>query len=188
MRSISRQLPERCWLNQFVCSFPSDLLHLRDMERIAAEREIEKIIDSQLRTLDFKKKGKKWYRITPETICRVTLSKNRWKRHQQYLEMDVSVLNLNAEPSNEPTWHIIGSMFSPDVNEKVEWEKCLNTRYDTVSGKARQLRLVEILREKIIPLLKSFESLEGIRTSLFSGTLRGMGVRTELQDLTGYRA
>lgn len=88
----------------------------------------------------------------------------------------------------EPVWHVIGSMFSPSVQEKVEWEKCLNVLRTEVSGKPRERRLIEIMQAKILPLLESFQSIEGIKELLFSGQLRGMGVRTELQDLTGYRA
>jgi hypothetical protein len=102
--------------------------------------------------------------------------------------MGVSVIQLNeASQTSEPVWHIIGGMFSPSVKEKVEWEACLNIAVSVVSGKPRETRLLEILQEKIVPLLLSFETLEGIKRVLFSGQLRGMGVRTELQDLTGYR-
>jgi hypothetical protein len=79
-------------------------------------------------------------------------------------------------------------MFSPSVEEKIEWEKCLDTRRSEVSGKPQETRRAEVLQEKIVPLLRSFETLEGIKKRLHSGQLRGMGVRTELQRLTGYRA
>lgn len=151
-------------------------------------RDIELIIDREVRPMNFVKKGKKWFCTTPETICRLTLTKNRWKPDQYYLDIDVSVIQLNFYAAPEPVWHIIGSCFSPIVEEKVEWEKCLNVHYDEVSGKPREVRLVEVLRHKIVPLLRSFETLEGIKKALFSNQLRGMGVRTELQNLTGYRA
>jgi len=151
-------------------------------------KEIERLIDREVRPINFMKKGKKWFRTTPETICRLTLTKDRWKPDQHYLDIDVSIISLNPHTSKEPVWHIIGSVFSPIVEEKVEWEKCLNVRYDEVSGKPRVVRLVEVLQQRIVPLLRSFETLEGIKKALFSNHLRGMGVRTELQNLTGYRA
>jgi hypothetical protein len=155
----------------------------------SSAKEIERLIDDEVRPMNFIKKGKKWHRGSPETICRLTLTKDRWKQEQHYLDIYVSVIKLNRKSaSEEPVWHIIGSVFSPQIEEKVEWERCLNTGYDEVSGKPRQVRLIEVLQEKIVPLLQSFETLEGIRKLLLSGQLRAMGVRTELQDLTGYRA
>ena len=136
--------------------------------------------------MGFAKKGQKWQRVSPETVCRVTLQKSR---DQYYLDMDVSVVQLNpAGGTAEPVWHIIGRMFSPSVEEKVEWENCLNISKSVVSGKPRETRLIEILEGRIVPLLQAFETLDGIKRVLFSGQLRGMGIRTELQDLTGYRA
>jgi hypothetical protein len=79
-------------------------------------------------------------------------------------------------------------MFSPSIEEKIEWEKCLNVSKEFVSGKPREQRLLEILQERIVPLVQAFQSVDGIKEVLFSGQLRGMGVRTELQDLKGYRA
>jgi hypothetical protein len=138
--------------------------------------------------LPFKKLGQQWLRTTLETMCKLSFGKDRWKDNQHYLEIYVSVIQLNPLGSREPTWHIVGGMFSPSVEEKVEWEKCLNVKYAKVSGKPRQMRLVQIIEDRIIPLLHSFETLDGIKTVLFSGQLRGMGIRTELQHLTGYRA
>jgi hypothetical protein len=146
-------------------------------------RKIVKLIDTVVTPIGFTRKGQKWDRACPETLCRLDLRK-RLSRYN--LEIWVSVIQLNQGP--ELVWHIFGSMFSPSVEEKIEWEKCLDTRMTEVSGKARETRLLEILREKIVPLLRSFESLEGITNQLHSGRLRGMGVRTELQNLTGYRA
>ena len=156
------------------------------MTTTALEKQIEKLVDNVLQPLGFAKKGKKWQRVTPETICRVTLQKSR---HQHYFNMDVSVVRLNPPgQATEPVWHIIGRMFSPNVEEIVEWEKCLNVSKPIVSGKPRETRLLEILQERIVPLLRSFETFQGIKKVLFANQLRGMGVRTELQDLTGYRA
>lgn len=147
---------------------------------------LAKLLDGLLYPIGFSRSGQKWERRTPETICRVSLQKSR---NQYHLNFDVSVIQLNAlGPTGEPVWHIIGSMFSPNVQEKVEWEKCLNVLKTEVSGKPRERRLIEIMQGRIIPLLESFQSLEGIRELLMSGQLRGMGVRTELQNLTGYRA
>jgi len=137
------------------------------------EREIERVIDFEIRPLFPEKKGKKWFRNTSETICRLTLQK---ARSQHYLNIDVSVIELNPPIiSTEPVWHIIGR-FHPNVEAKIEWKKCLNIRYVEVSGKPRQTRLVEILQQEIIPLLHSFETIDGIRRLLFSNQLRGMGI------------
>jgi hypothetical protein len=152
----------------------------------APGKRIEKLVDSVLQPIGFAKQGQKWRRATPETICHVSLQKSR---NQYYLGMDVSVIQLNpAGLTDEPVWHIIGRMFSPSVEEKLEWERCLNVSKQVVSGKPRETRLLEILQEKIAPLLQSFATLDGIKAVLFSNQLRAMGVRTELQDLTGYRA
>lgn len=153
-----------------------------------AAKEIEKLVDREVRVLGFSKKGKKWFRTSPETICQLTLTKDRWRPEQSYLETYVSVIEFNTADSEEPVWHIFGRGFSPKVEDKVEWEKCLNARYAEVSGRPRQARLVEILREQGLPLLRSFETLDGVKNALFSNQLRAMGVRTELQDITGYRA
>jgi|GEM_PF-4242198 len=170
-----------------------DRLLMRCIERTMATdllvKEIEELIDNEIRPMGFVKKGKKWCRTTDETICQLQLRKDRWHPTQHYLEIYVSVLELNPSKAlEEPVWHIFGSVFSPSVEEKVEWEKCLNTRHTIVSTELRQTRLVEILRQKLMPLLRSFETLQGIKRVLFSGELRAMGVRTELQDLTGYQA
>jgi hypothetical protein len=152
----------------------------------ALGKRIEKLVDSVLKPSGFAKKGQKWHRVSPETVCRVTLQKSR---NQYYLDMDVSVLRLNPlGQTGEPVWHIIGRMFSPSIEEKIEWEKCLNVSKEFVSGKPREQRLLEILQERIVPLVQAFQSVDGIKEVLFSGQLRGMGVRTELQDLKGYRA
>jgi hypothetical protein len=91
-----------------------------------------------------------------------------------------------ATAGEEPVWHIFGSGFSPDVQEKVEWEKCLNRGHAVVSGHHRQGRLVEILQQKIVPWLRAFETFDGVKALLLSGQLRGMGIRTEVQNFTGY--
>jgi hypothetical protein len=153
------------------------------MTATAAGRQIIKSIDAAVRPLGFSRRGQRWERASSETLCRLTL----WKHLSRYhLAIWVSVLELNDGP--EVVWHIIGGMFSPSVEEKIEWEKCLDTRRSEVSGKPQETRRAEVLQEKIVPLLRSFETLEGIKKRLHSGQLRGMGVRTELQRLTGYRA
>jgi hypothetical protein len=144
------------------------------------------LIDGVVRPLGFSRHGQKWEHQTSETICQLTLQKSRG---QYYLNFAVSLLQLGRDDSGaEPVWHIVGRMFSPDVREKVEWERCLNVSRVEVSGKPREIRFLEILEERIVPLLLALETLEGIRAALFADQLRGMGVRTELQDLTGYRA
>jgi len=144
------------------------------------------LIDGAASPLGFSRRGQKWQRRTSETICQLTLQKSR---SQYYLNFAVSVLELGHDASGtEPVWHIVGRMFSPNVAEKIEWERCLNVSRVEVSGKPREIRFLEILEGRIVPLLQAFETLKGIKAVLFADQLRGMGVRTELQDLTGYSA
>lgn len=136
--------------------------------------------------MGFARTGQNWQRCNSETICRLNLQKSR---NQYYLNFAVSLIRLNNNlHRTEPVWHIVGRMFSPSVREKIEWEHCLNILRKEVSGKPREARLLEILQERIVPLLRAFETLEGVKAALFSGQLSGMGIRTELQDLTGYKS
>lgn len=160
-------------------------IDVMDNKLLAAE--IEQLLDNELRPFCTKKTGKKWLFSSAETICRLTLIRDRSKPYQFYLDIDVSLIELNSTDAfNEPVWHIIGR-FYPCLEGKIEWERCLDIRHEVVSGKNRQARLVEIVREKIVPLVHSFETLDGIKKLLFSNQLRAMGIRTELQKLTGYK-
>lgn len=156
------------------------------MEKTADVKRFQTLIDGVVQPLGFSRHGQKWHRRTAETICQITMQK---ARSQFYLNFYVSLNQLySVESEGEPVWHIVGRMFSPDVKEKIEWERCLNVSRFEVSGKPREIRFLEILEDRIIPLLRAFETLEGIKAVLFSDQLRGMGIRTELQLLTGYRA
>lgn len=148
-------------------------------------RNTEQIISDHVKGLGFIKRSRTWSKETPETITRLRLVKDRWHPRQEYLDIEISVKRLNRDSAG-PDWHITGRRFSPKVEEKIEWERCLNLDIVEVSGKQREQRLEEILEQKILPLLRNLETLTGIKGALFEGQLKGFGVRSELQVLLGY--
>ena len=142
-------------------------------------KEAEAILNELLRRVGFAKRGKVWSRLSQQTLCRVTLRKDRWKAHQYYLDFDISVLELN--PSSDPpdyVWHIIGSGYSENICDKVELQRLLNTKHPSDPARLRQ-----ILTDRFMPFLLSLSTISGIKKAYDGGKLKRFGIRIELQRL-----
>jgi hypothetical protein len=145
--------------------------------------DIERVLSDLLKPHGFTKKGKTWSCAGEETRCQVRLEKDRWRTEQSYLGFCVSVLRLKSSATGqEPTWHLFGWGYSERVEDKLELERCLNTRCESVSGLPRMALLAEICAARYVPFVLSLRTMAGIKEAYMAGRLRRCGVRTELQE------
>jgi hypothetical protein len=154
-------------------------------------KEIEILVHRFLSRYGALKKGRRWLLENTETVCHVRLEPNRWRPNEYTLPFWVFVRELWTGPKlaepvwAAPEWHIMGSRYSPQVQEAVELDRCLDLTRELVSGQPRMKRLEELFNEMVIPFLSEIRTVAGIRRAHREGLLRGVGVHRSLQMFLG---
>ncbi|MBI1924296.1 DUF4304 domain-containing protein [Candidatus Poribacteria bacterium] len=150
----------------------------------ANTKDLERSITKLLKGDGFKKKGTSWYLENLECISVLDLQKSQWGG-QYYINLGAFVKQLDAVPfPKEHQCHLRGRL-SEIVADKAQLERYLDLEDNSSPVEQKIRAITETIQKDALPLLSSFQSLDGIKELLERGQLRNFLVSLKVKKLLG---
>jgi len=132
-----------------------------------------KSVAQTMKESGFARKGQTWYLDTPEVVLVLNLQRSRFDP-SFFLNLAFWIKAISSPPSIPPgehTCHVrmradaVPELEAAEVNQLLDFSTPLDER-------VRSVRIGELLRDHIVPLLKQGSSLVGLRKLSTDGPLR----------------
>lgn len=143
------------------------------------ERFLKTIIDEVLRPNGFSRRRNVWHKDSTEALLSITLSRDRYRASQFYLDLQVTLKGGESKPND--AYFLFGRDYATNVEDKIELEQCLNARRTELDVASLTEKLARLIETKGLPLWNTMLTVEGLRKLWRQGDLKHYGVSRQLQ-------
>lgn len=148
------------------------------------KKELEAILDRELRASGFKKKGSTWYSANSLGVLLFNLQKSQWG-NQYYINLASAPIEIPIEGLPRPKHHncpVDTRLTGPYPHLEQKLKNVLDLEDTSINDMDRAASLRELVNDYAVPFLRKVDGLTNIKRSIDDGTHPQAYVTRKVRD------
>jgi hypothetical protein len=144
---------------------------------------LREAVFAALRQAGFAKKADGWYRTVPEAILVVNLQKSSYGDDRYYLNLGAWLRGFGDVPFPKENQCHLRMRTDHVTSEGTDWDEELLNLENDIPADDRVRRLSAYIAETLVPFIREWETLAGIRHLYRAGKLQYAAIRAPLRAI-----